>query len=326
MKRFLVIQTAFIGDVILATPVFSELKRIYPESEIDVLVRKGNESLLNNNPHLHTVYSFDKKQGKLKSIFHCIRIFRSKKYDEIINLHRFASSGLMTILSGAKSTIGFDKNPFSFFYSRKMKHELNKGKHEVERNLECIQHHQAVSKKRPEIFPSQSDFDNVEYLQENLYYCFAPASVWFTKQFPENKWIELGKNLCQKAKVYLIGGHNDIEICERIKSSIHHENCFNLAGKFTFLQSAALFQKAKMNYVNDSGPLHFCSAVNAPVTAFFCSTIPEFGFGPLSDNSKIIQTEIYLSCKPCGIHGFRACPKGHFKCATTIEMKNLFSD
>ena len=75
-----------------------------------------------------------------------------------------------------------------------------------------------------------------------------------------------------------------------------------------------------MNYVNDSGPLHMASAVNAPVTAFFCSTIPKFGFGPLSENSTIIQTTEELSCRPCGLHGLKNCPKKHFKCGLGIEL------
>ena len=81
--------------------------------------------------------------------------------------------------------------------------------------------------------------------------------------------------------------------------------------------------KAKMNYVNDSAPLHFASAMNAPVTAIFCSTITAFGYYPLSDNSYIVETTVPLSCKPCGLHGRRACPLGHFKCAYTIRPDQL---
>ena len=95
MKKILIIQTAFIGDVILATPLVSELVSKYPQLEIDFLVRKGNESLLANQPNIKTVYTLDKKQGKFKQILNFVKTFRKNKYDEIINLHRFASSGLM---------------------------------------------------------------------------------------------------------------------------------------------------------------------------------------------------------------------------------------
>jgi heptosyltransferase-2 len=82
-------------------------------------------------------------------------------------------------------------------------------------------------------------------------------------------------------------------------------------------------QDAQMNYVNDSAPLHLASAMNAPVTAFFCSTIPAFGFGPQSANATIIETTIKLDCRPCGLHGYKACPKGHFKCAESIDIKAI---
>jgi heptosyltransferase-2 len=84
------------------------------------------------------------------------------------------------------------------------------------------------------------------------------------------------------------------------------------------MQSAALMKSARMNYVNDSGPLHICSAMNAPVTAFFCSTTPAFGFGPISDQSIIIESKLNLACKPCGLHGYKSCPKGHFDCGNSI--------
>jgi heptosyltransferase-2 len=320
MKKFLLIQTAFIGDVILASPLISELNRLFPNSQIDFLLRKGNESLLENNPFLNKVLVFDKKNKKFKNSLQLIREIRKEKYDEVINLHRFASTGFITAFSGARFKVGFDKNPLSFFYSIKIKHKIGNSKHEVERNLACLSHHGEVNFAKPQVFPSEKDYDFISSYIEADYFCLAPASVWFTKQLPIEKWIELIAQLSQKGKIYLIGGPNDFEFCEKIIIKSQNENCLNLAGKFTFLQAAALFKTAKMNFVNDSGPLHFCSAVNAPVTAFFCSTTPDFGFGPLSEVSQVIESETKPSCKPCGIHGFRSCPKNNFKCGNEIKI------
>jgi heptosyltransferase-2 len=97
----------------------------------------------------------------------------------------------------------------------------------------------------------------------------------------------------------------------------------NHSGQLSFLQSAALMKDAVMNYVNDSAPMHFASAVNAPVTAVYCSTIPAFGFGPLSDERFIVEVKAPLDCRPCGLHGYRACPLGHFNCAYKIEERQL---
>lgn len=313
--KILVIQTAFLGDVILATPVISELKRIYPNGQIDVLVRKGNESLLANNPAISNVFVFSKKEGKIKSLRLLISQIRNEKYDEVINLQRFASSGILTAFSGAKSKVGFSKNPFSFFYTTKIPHILNKNLHEVERNLMCIQNHGAEPFVRPSLFPSSLDFSFVETYTDEPYYCIAPASVWFTKQMPISKWIELSEILIQKGKVYILGGPADFALGEKIREKLTEKTkLINLSGKLSFLQSAALMRDAKRNYVNDSGPMHIASAMNAAVTAFYCSTIPGFGFGPVSTDSETLETTAKLSCRPCGLHGYKSCPKGHFKC------------
>jgi lipopolysaccharide heptosyltransferase II len=314
MQRILVIQTAFLGDVILATPVISELKRLYPEVEVDVLVRKGNEAILKNHPAIREVFSFNKKQGKWKEMRRLIAIFRSKNYDEVINLQRFGSSGIITFLSKGKRKVGFDKNPFSFCYDIKITHEIGTGKHEVERNLECIAHHGAEKLVRPMVFPSEIDRENVASYTNSPFYTLAPASVWFTKQLPEVKWIELANNLKRKGVVYLVGGPADFELCQRILEGANLPNENNLAGKLNLLESCALFEKATRCFVNDSGPLHMATAVNAPVTAFFCATVPRFGFGPLSDDREIRETSELLTCRPCGLHGGKVCPEGHFKC------------
>src|ERR1035437_3526936 len=111
MLKFLIIQTAFIGDVILATAVAEKLHHHYPDATIDFVLRKGNEGLLANHPFIKTVYVWDKKQSKIKNLFSISKQVRKNKYDFIINLHRFLSSGIITGFSGAKHKIGFDKNP-----------------------------------------------------------------------------------------------------------------------------------------------------------------------------------------------------------------------
>ena len=318
MNRVLIIQTAFLGDVILATPVISELKRLYPEVEIDVLVKKGNESLLANNPKIREVFTFDKSSGKYKAIRTYIRQFRKTKYDLVINLHRFASSGMMAGYSGAKLRFGFAKNPFSFRYTKKFPHHIGDGTHEVTRNLSLIKQFGAEQLVRPELFPSEEDFEKVKEFQQEKYICIAPASVWFTKQLPEEKWVKL-VNKNQAVKVYVLGAPGDTQLAEEIISACNHPNVENLCGKLSLLQSAALMRDAERNYVNDSGPLHLASAMNANVTAFFCSTVPNFGFGPLSEDSEIKEVQ-NLDCKPCGLHGYKECPKGHFKCGRLMEI------
>jgi ADP-heptose:LPS heptosyltransferase len=148
----------------------------------------------------------------------------------------------------------------------------------------------------------------------------APASVWFTKQLPKEKWVELIKNIPNGINIYLIGAPSDLQLCEEIIQASSRKGINNLCGQLSLLQSAALMKSAKMNYVNDSAPMHLASAMNAPTTAFFCSTIPEFGFGPLSNESVIMQVSEPLTCRPCGLHGKSACPEGHFDCGYQIDL------
>jgi ADP-heptose:LPS heptosyltransferase len=317
MKHFLIIQTAFIGDVILATPVIEALHTEYPEASIDFLLRKGNEGLLKGHPYLNELLVWDKKGSKYINMMRMIRKIRSGKYDTVINLHRFLNTGLITILSGARHTVGFSKNPLSFLFSRRLPHIIDtyQGKlHETDRNLMLVRHLVKEPKRlMPRLYPSDADFEKTR--EQQPYITISPTSVWFTKQYPFDKWIELLNMTDPGIKIILLGGKDDVKACEYIRSKTTHENTFVSAGRLSFLESAALMKSALMNYSNDSAPLHLASAMNAPVTAVFCSTIPAFGFGPLSDVSHIIETNEKLDCRPCGIHGFRKCPKGHFKCA-----------
>lgn len=326
MQKFLVIQTAFIGDVVLATALVEKLAAHFPGAGIDFLVRKGNESLLQNNPHIREVLVWNKKENKLKNLFLLVQTIRSRRYDKVINLQRFFATGLLTAFSGAKESIGFDKNPLSFLFSVKVKHIISKAggiKHEVERNNDLVSAFTDDNFNRPKLYPSANDFNVVQSYGIKPYVTMTPGSVWFTKQYPVEKWIEVIAKFPAGYQVYLLGGKENTAECDHIKNSAGNNNVQVLAGKLSFLQSAALMKNAAMNYVNDSAPLHFASAVNAPVTAVFCSTLPAFGFTPLSDITYILETPENLDCRPCGLHGRRACPEKHFKCALTIETDRL---
>jgi heptosyltransferase-2 len=325
--KILIIQTAFIGDVVLATPLVEKLKEKHKDYIIDFLLRKGNESLLIGNPHINKVLVFDKKKNKYRNLIRLIRVVRSESYDYVINLQRFFTTGLLTSLSGAKIKIGFDKNPLSFLFTYAFKHQISRTSlniHEVNRNLSLIQNLVGDNEfKKPRLYPSDSDYEIVPAKDE--YICIAPSSVWFTKQFPINKWCELINKIPGKYKIFLIGSPDDVDLCERIQRSTDSYRIEIFAGKLSFLQSATLIEKAKMTFVNDSAPLHFASAMNAPVTAIFCSTIPQFGFGPLSDISNTVEVDEKLDCRPCGIHGKKKCPRQHFKCSDINIEKILIT-
>ena len=322
MNKILIIQTAFIGDVILATPIIEKLSEFYPDSQIDFLLRKGNEKLLTNHPKINEVLIWAKQGKKYRSLFQIINLVRSKKYDCVINVQRFLAAGIITALSGAKVKVGFSKNPMSFAFNKKIRHQII-GQHETSRNLSLVRELTDDKYVRPALYPSQQDLENIREYQKSPYLCFAPTSVWATKQFPSLKWVELILSQDEQWTIYLLGGPTDTEECEELIRMCGRDNLINLSGKLSFLESAALMKGAAVNYVNDSAPMHMGSAVNARTNAVFCSTIPSFGFGPLADDAKVIETEKVLDCRPCGLHGKKACPLGHFDCAYSIQKEQF---
>jgi len=318
-KRFLVIQTAFLGDAVLATALLEKLHAFFPDAAVDLVVRKGNDGLFDGHPFLRKVFVWDKRTNKTRNLFKLIGALREERYDHVINCQRFFSTGLMTVLARADEKIGYDKNPLSFLVSRKLKHVIGDGRHEVDRLNALIEHLTDQSRPFPKLHPTKKDVENVD--RSGKYVCIAPTSVWFTKQWPEGKWVELIRLLPVDVKVFLLGAPGDADACARIAKNAGRGEV--LAGKLSLLGTAHLMEAAAMTYVNDSAPLHIASAMNAPVTAVFCSTVPAFGFGPLHSNGRVVETREQLDCRPCGLHGHRTCPRRHFKCAVGIDPASI---
>src|ERR1700761_9080430 len=180
VQKFLVIQTAFIGDVVLATALPEKLHSHFPDAQIDFLVRKGNETLLTDHPWLHEVLIWDKKQNKLKNLWRLIRRIRGTKYDKVINVQRFAATGLLTAFSGARETIGFNKNPLSFFFTRKIPHIVSVPAgppvHEIDRNQRLIAAFTDDQPAKPRLYPSAIDTAKVQPYKGRPYITVSPAS------------------------------------------------------------------------------------------------------------------------------------------------------
>lgn len=327
-KKILIIQTASIGDVILSTALAESLHRHFPDAQIHYLVRAGYDSLFASHPFIEKVWTWDKRNHKYRSLMNLAAALRSEKFSLAVNVQRFFSSGLLTLLSRAGITSGFSKNPISRFFTYAYPHRIEAKQdspHEVERNHALISFIAGIRPARPTLYPSPADYTHVNHYLALPFFTISPASLWYTKQYPEAKWIDLIGNLPQGHNIYLLGSKADEALCNRIVKSSGHSFVHNLSGKLSLLQSAALMKHARMNFTNDSAPMHLASAVNAPVTAVYCSTVPEYGFGPLSDHAHIVQFAGTLACRPCGLHGLKQCPKGHFQCANGISTSQLTS-
>lgn len=325
MKKYLVIQTASIGDVILSTSVAEKLRATDPSCQIDFLIKKGNEGVFYGNMEINEVYVWDKKKDKYKNLLAIIFQIQNEKYNAVFNLQRFFSTGIITLFSGAKKTYGFKKNPLSLFFSKAFPHEYKDHWHEIDRNHQLIKHLTDAKPARPKLYPTKKDFAKMSIHKTKPYITITPASLWYTKQYPFEKWMEFLKALPSYLHVYFLGGPADTALCHQLIRESGYVNAMNFAGKLTFVESAALMRDALMNFVNDSAAQHIASSVNAKTTTLYCSTVSNFGFGPLSDDALIIETQEALKCRPCGIHGHKTCPEQHFKCGLNIDTQQLLN-
>lgn len=322
--KVLIIQTAFLGDVVLSTSLIEKIRNESPNSEVHLLVRKGNESILMayDFPILKKIWIYNKKE-KLKSWFYLRKKLSEEKFDRVVLVQRFFGMGLLSLCIGAKYLVGFDKNPLSFLFSKKVEHHFGNGDHEIKRNSNLLLDWLGGKIYNPYLNPPKIDLP--KGLSPKNYICISPGSVWETKRFPVQKWIDFIHLLPFNQCIVLMGAPNEKTLSDEIIKAFEGSGrpIYDETGKHPLLASTYIFQQSKKSYVNDSGPMHICSAVNVPTVAIFCSTIPAFGFGPLADESEIVEISEPLSCRPCGDHGKIKCPLGHYKCGNDIDVKRL---
>jgi len=325
VSKVLIIQTAFLGDAVLVTSLVEKIRIESPETIVHLLVRKGFEYIFKAYPHAHLkkVWAYDKK-NKLSSWWNLRKQLTGEKFDQVFVAQRFFGMGLLSISLRAKKVIGFDKNPLSLFFDEKVAHDFGRGKHEVERNSELLASWLGPKVHKPfldarHVGQMPSDFQLKKYL------CISPGSVWETKRFPVQKWIQFISLLPTDQAIVLMGSRGEKHLSDEITEAFvgSGRNIQNACGRFDLMEAIAIYQNSQMSFVNDSGPLHICSAVNAPTIAIFCSTIPAFGFGPLAEQNKVIEAREKLACRPCGDHGKKSCPENHFNCANTIDVSEM---
>lgn len=331
-KNILIIQTAFAGDVILTLPVLEAIKEKYPESKISFLCIPNVKQILDNNPFLDEVITYDKKdtQKGIIQFSKLLKLIKSKNFDLIISPHRSFRSTMISYLSKVKNTISFDTSSFSKKYKTTVVYKKNV--HEIIRNLSLLAPIGIIKNEiiPPKLFLPQNDFDNVSLLlsrfnigEEEKFITIAPGSVWYTKAFPEIKFAKLINVLNDfDVKIVMIGGEDDAGLCAMIKVLSKNLKVYNAAGKLSYLQSAEIIRRSRVLITNDSAPMHLANAVGTKVLAIFGATIPEFGFYPYGKDDIIYQIN-GLKCRPCGIHGGNKCPIKTFVCMNKIDETNI---
>jgi heptosyltransferase-2 len=327
--KILIIQTAFLGDAILTLPMIQKLKELNPAFLIDVICIPSTKIIFEHSPHINKAIVLNKR-GEHKSIFSLNRFARELKknnYKSIYSPHRSFRSSLLTAMLKVKDAYGFDNSSFKFVYRNSIKYELND--HEVKRNLKLIGADTEANnwKILPEIIPTDIERNNVEKILNNFnnnkQIAIAPGSVWKTKQYPEENFIEIIEDCIKNSySVILIGGREDSLLCERIKLKFH-ENVLSTAGKLNIIESIELLKRCDALICNDSAPTHMGMCADIPVITLYCSTVPGFGFYPYNEKSVSLGiTDLY--CKPCGIHGHDECPISTFECGLKLSPSLIF--
>lgn len=329
-KKILVIQTAFLGDVILALPMVQTLKLHMPDANMDFLCIPQTAGVLAGHSDIHTIIPYDKKGGdKFDKFIEALSEIRENEYDIVICPHRFTRSALLTYYSEAKIRIGFDNNSLAFLLTNKVKYVQDR--HEIYRNLDLIEtlpglefDDSKVSLK-PKLYPSEENIKNAEhYLRRSNLIAFAPCSKWYTKQLTLSKSKELvHKLIFEGYNVALIGGKDDENYCNELEAAAKDTSLINLGGKLSPLESYYVITRSKALITVDSAAQHLGAASDTPIVLIYGSTDMRFGFYPLTSKYSIIENDT-LDCRPCTDHGRDKCPLGHFKCVEDLSIEQIF--
>ena len=340
LEKILLIQTAFIGDVILTTPMIAALKKHLPHVKLTVMVKPEAVSLLSNNPHLNDLIVIDKggEHKGLSGMIAMIRQIRKRKFNVILSPHQSHRTGLISMFSGALLRVGYKSAGFALlaYNKRLIRHpEMPEIKRLLKFLDESIAPGTEFESVKPQLFETEKSkeqaVDLLSMIQAKKPILLAVSSVWPTKRWTPWGFAELAGMLVKKYKtqIILIGSKGDMEISrdvmnfvnlllpENIKDKIH-DRC----GKTNLQGLYSLMKKSMLLVSNDSAPVHFASAANIPVVAVFGPTVASLGYAPISPNSAVAQLED-LECRPCGTHGARECPTGHFRCMKSLTANEV---
>ena len=294
--KILIIHTAFIGDIVLSTPLIQKLKDLYPKSEIDYLTLPTNQSVLYNNPNLNEIILYDKK-GKdkgIKGFLKVLKILKQKKYDYAVIPHRFIKSILLAKLAKIPDIVGFDVATGSSLLDKKVHYDMKK--HEVERLLNLVEYE---GEKIPvRIYPAKENFVKIEKMLKNSGYTgkkeqklilVAPGSQRPEKMWPIEKYREVIQKL-KKNENYFIGITGSKSEKELPLNFEKDKNVIDFRGEISLVEFGALISKADVVVGNDSSPIHIASGFEKPfVIGIFGPGKRSLGFFPWTEKSNVIE-------------------------------------
>ncbi|KAA3619694.1 MAG: lipopolysaccharide heptosyltransferase II [Calditrichaeota bacterium] len=321
-KKILIIQTAFFGDAILTSPLIREVRKRFPQAQIDLIANSGAMDLFSRNPNIDAVFPFVKKPfvNKILGFLKLLIQIRREKYECAISVQSYMTSANLMFFAGIPRRIGFKRQKLltdPIIHGGLM--------HRTEYYLSLMKAFSDEKYDRQtEIFWSEDEEKKAVALFESIgnkkafNLGIAPGSVWFTKRWPKEYFVELIDKLqSESIQIFLIGGPGEVELCAEIEKKCVNKNVTNIGGQHSITGSAAVIKKLDLMLVNDSAPLHIANAVQTDVIAIFGPTVRRYGFYPLRENDTMLELE--LPCRPCRHNGGPVCPEKHFKCMLELQ-------
>ena len=315
--KILLVQTSFLGDTILSTPVIAGIHKAFPDAELWMMTTPESAHLVCRDPLLAGIIPYDKR--KTESGFSGVRKMADRlkemQFDRVYALHRSPRTAVLLKLSGIPVRIGFRDAKLNFLYTRTQSRSPRC--HDVLRNLSILYGDIPLSRLNTDMRLFAPDKDALSQPVRELfsslkkYVIMMPGSVWNTKRWDWQGFREVIKYLNRKNyKVVLSGSSSERPLTEKIAAGL---DAVNLAGKITIPEAMFFTRHAALVVCNDSMSLHMASAFRVPNVAIFCATSPEFGFSPWKNNSIVVE-RTDLPCKPCRRHGSVQCPTGTWDC------------
>ena len=330
-KNIIVRMPNWVGDLVMATPILTDVRRMYPAARITAMCRSPYGDLLKEDPEIDEIFCFSKASsfGRRCDTRNVIEKLRKGKYDLGLLLTHSFSSAWWFWQGKVKNRIGYTGNGRGILLSKSVRVPVKIHKQHLVITYKMLLGSLglSVSKTPPRLFLSQKEVEAAKTLLEqhgvtekslvvgiNPGATYGSAKCWLPERFRE-----VTEKLLEEDDLYIIFFGDQAtaslvkEICQGLPPRV-----VNLAGLTSMRELASLISVSDVLLTNDSGPMHIADALQTPVVALFGST-NEIVTGPYRQGAMIHK---HVECSPCYQ---RKCPID-FRCMMRIESEEVLDE